>query len=104
MSSTGLSGGLLPWPAAVTSQYWLAHLLLGLRVEWRSSLSLHHLVRLFKALNGPALSCFCTCSRGVPQAHAEHVVRHCLRAGMVALMNLLVQPCLSALAVPLLQI
>ena len=58
---------------------------------------------LFKALNGPALSCFCTYSRGVPQAHAEQVVRR-LRAGMVAPMNLLVQPCLSALAVPLLQI
>ena len=62
-----------------------------------------HLVMLFKAPNGPALSCFCMYSMGVPRAHAEHVVHHRLRAGMVALMNLLVQPCLSALEVPLLQ-
>ena len=72
-------------------------------MEWRSSSSLHYLVMLFKAPNGPAQSCFCVYSMGVPQAHAEHVVRHRLRAGMVALMNLLVQPCLSALEVHLLQ-
>ena len=29
MFSTGLRGGLLPWPAAVTSQCWLAHLPAG---------------------------------------------------------------------------